>query len=254
MLERRAVELGEELLGAVEQARAVEVLRELVGRIARRSAGRSGRSSRFWCMRIARSISPWRRNSDPSAKCRSIVCGSTLTTSMNDSIALSGCSFSRKLRPRKYDSGSARDSRSRCLMSMRAAIQPSAKNSAGIGSSHQSSKSISTCFARSPVPMRGRCPARCWSRRRVRSRALLAAALRELALETRGTQRAGQEPGGDAARERDEHHDDQRRFPRRDVEEVEARGLRCSAAKGRRARRRRRRRRSSARTLISGSP
>ena len=29
MLERRAVELGEELLGAVEQARAVEVLREL---------------------------------------------------------------------------------------------------------------------------------------------------------------------------------------------------------------------------------
>ena len=128
VLERRAVELGEQFLGAVEQARAMEVLRQFVGgdRRACRRAGRT-RSSRFWCMRIARSISPCRRNSEPSAKCRSIVCGSTLTTSMNDSMALSGCSFSRKLRPRKYDSGSARDSRSRCLMSMRAAIQPSAE-------------------------------------------------------------------------------------------------------------------------------
>ena len=98
---------------------------------SRLSAGRFGRSSRFWCMRVARSISPCRRNRLPSAKCRSIVCGSTLTTSMNDSMALSGCSFSRKLSPRKYDSGSARDSRSRCLMSIRAAIQPSPKNSGG---------------------------------------------------------------------------------------------------------------------------
>ena len=129
---RRAVELREQLLRAVEQAGLEEVLRELErARRALCRRGRSGRSSRFWCMRIARSISPRRRNRMPSAKCRSIVCGSTLTTSMNDSIALSGCSFSRKLRPRKYDSGSARDSRSRCLMSMRAAIQPSAKNSGG---------------------------------------------------------------------------------------------------------------------------
>ena len=107
----------------------MEVLGQLEHRQLALVGGRSGRSSRFWCMRIARSISPWRRNRLPSAKCRSIVCGSTLTTSMNDSIALSGCSFSRKLRPRKYDSGRARDSRNRCLMSMRAAIQPSAKNS-----------------------------------------------------------------------------------------------------------------------------
>ena len=108
-------------------------------------------------MRIARSISPCRRNSEPSAKCRSIVCGSTLTTSMNDSMALSGCSFSRKLRPRKYESGSARDSRSRCLMSMRAAIQPSAKNTAGIGSSHHRSKSMGRgqrSAAGGPVPAR----------------------------------------------------------------------------------------------------
>src|ERR1700682_2208508 len=71
-----------------------------------------------------------------------MVCGSTLTTSMNDSMALSGCSLSRKLSPRKYESGNARDSRNRCLMSMRAAIHPMAKNSAGMGSSHQSSKSM----------------------------------------------------------------------------------------------------------------
>src|ERR1700687_499062 len=61
---------------------------------------------------------------------------------MNDSMALSGCSLSRKLSPRKYESGNARDSRNRCLMSMRAAIHPMAKNSAGMGSSHQSSKSM----------------------------------------------------------------------------------------------------------------
>ncbi len=92
-------------------------------------------------MRIARSTSPRRRNRLPSAKCSSIVCGSTLTTSMNASIALSGCSFSRKLRPLKYEVGSARDSDSSCLMSMRAASQPSAKNS-GSASSHQYSISI----------------------------------------------------------------------------------------------------------------
>src|SRR3990172_1086841 len=102
---------------------------------------RSGRSTRFWCMRIARSTSPRRRNSPPSAKCSSMVWGSTLTTSMKASIALSGCSFIRKLRPLKYDRGSARDSDSSCLMSMRAANQPSAKNS-GSTSSHQYSISM----------------------------------------------------------------------------------------------------------------
>src|SRR5438552_2278149 len=57
-------------------------------------------------MRIARSVSPRRRNRLPSAKCSSTVCGSTLTTSMKASIALSGCSLSRKLRPLKYERGS----------------------------------------------------------------------------------------------------------------------------------------------------
>src|SRR5688572_24201492 len=91
---------------------------------------------RFWCMRMARSTSPRLRNRLPSAKCSSIVSGSTLTTSMKASIALSGCSFSRKLRPLKYERGSARDSCTRCRMSMRAAIQPRPKNS-GKPSSHQ---------------------------------------------------------------------------------------------------------------------
>src|SRR6266508_798771 len=92
-------------------------------------------------MRIARSVSPRRRNRLPRAKCSSTVSGSTLTTSMNASIALSGCSFSRKLRPLKYERGSCRDSHSSCLMSTRAASQPSPKNSAN-PNSHQSSKSM----------------------------------------------------------------------------------------------------------------
>src|SRR6266705_206609 len=92
-------------------------------------------------MRIARSVSPRRRNRLPSAKCSSTVSGSTLTTSMKASIALSGCSFSRKLRPLKYERGSCRDSHSSCLMSTRAASQPSPKNSAN-PNSHQSSKSM----------------------------------------------------------------------------------------------------------------
>src|SRR5258706_1391863 len=92
-------------------------------------------------MRIARSTSPRGRKSEPSAKCSSMVCGSTLTTSMNASIALSGCSFNRKLRPLKYDCGSARDSDTRCLISMRAASQPSTKKSGSV-SNHQYSISI----------------------------------------------------------------------------------------------------------------
>ena len=54
---------------------------------------------------------------------------------------LSGCSLSRKFRPLKYDRGNARDSETRCLMSMRAASQPSAKKS-GNASNHQYSISI----------------------------------------------------------------------------------------------------------------
>src|SRR5256885_3816173 len=92
-------------------------------------------------MRIARSVSPRRRNRLPRAKCNSTVSGSTLTTSMNASIAWSGCSFKRKLSPLKYERGRCRDSRSSCLMSIRAASQPSPKNSAK-PNSHQSSKSM----------------------------------------------------------------------------------------------------------------
>src|SRR5687767_11995831 len=92
-------------------------------------------------MRMARSYSPRRRNRLPSAKCSSTVSGSTLTTSMNASIALSGCSLSRKLRPLKYEFGRARDSDTICLMSMRAAIHPSPKKS-GKPSSHQYSNSM----------------------------------------------------------------------------------------------------------------
>src|SRR5215831_7490436 len=163
-------------------------------------------------MRMARSISPWRRNRLPSAKCRSMVWGSTFTTSMNDSIALSGCSFNRKLRPRKYDSGRARDSRNRCEMSMRAAIQPSAKNSTGIRSSHHSrSKSIiaSAAVDRS-------------SRRCSRAAPLLPAQATELALHAHVAHEPREEPCPHAQRKRDQEQKDQRRFPREPV--VEAHG------------------------------
>src|SRR5215475_11006218 len=100
-------------------------------------------------MRIARSVSPRRRKRLPSAKCRSTVSGSTFTTSMKASIALSGCSFSRKLSPLKYDRGTLRDSVSRCLMSIRAASHPRPKKT-GKPSSHQNSKSIA---ARSPFSL-----------------------------------------------------------------------------------------------------
>src|SRR5207245_1183861 len=60
-------------------------------------------------MRIARSYSPRRRNRLPSAKCSSIVSGSTLTTSMKASIALSCCSFRRQLRPWMYERGSGEE-------------------------------------------------------------------------------------------------------------------------------------------------
>src|SRR5262249_8241379 len=158
-------------------------------------------------MRIARSISPCLRKRLPSAKCRSIVCGSTLTTSMKDSIALSGCSFKRKFSPRKYDSGSARDSRSRCEISMRAAIHPNAKNSTGIGSSHhRRSKSI----------MR---PSRAveWGLRR-RDRhapvlAVLAAQPPELSLQPHVAREPGEQARSHAEREGNQQQEDQRRLP-----------------------------------------
>ena len=134
--------LREHLLGVVEQARLEVVLRR--ARTRPRGGSSGGRSSRFtrsWCMRIARSTSPRRRKRLPSANCSSTVCGFSFATCRNDSIALSGCSFSRKLRPRKYDEGSARDSDSSDLMSTRAATQPMPKNT-GRASSHQNSNSM----------------------------------------------------------------------------------------------------------------
>src|SRR5947207_1431948 len=141
---RRALELEEHLFRAIEKPGLEVVLTELDHRVQPLLAPRSGRSSRFRCMRIARSVSPRRRNRLPSAKCSSTVCGSTLTTSMKASIALSGCSLSRKLRPLKYERGSCRDSERSCLISMRAASQPSPKNRAN-PNSHQSSNSIESC-------------------------------------------------------------------------------------------------------------
>src|SRR3954469_3375771 len=92
-------------------------------------------------MRIARSTSPRRRKRLPRANCSSTVWGFSLATWRNDSMALSGCSFSRKLRPRKYEVGMARDSDSSDLMSMRAATQPMPKNN-GRASNHQISNSM----------------------------------------------------------------------------------------------------------------
>src|SRR5260221_1051430 len=92
-------------------------------------------------MRIARSTSPCRRKRLRSANCSSTVWGFSFATCRNDSIALSGSSFSRKFRPRKYDEGSARDSESSDLMSMRAATQPMPKKT-GRASSHQNSNSM----------------------------------------------------------------------------------------------------------------
>src|SRR5258706_3676431 len=92
-------------------------------------------------MRIARSTSPRRRKRLPSANCSSTVCGFSLATWRNDSIALSGCSFSRKLSPRKYDDGIARDSESSDFKSTRAAIHPMPKK-IGRARSHQNSNSM----------------------------------------------------------------------------------------------------------------
>ncbi|CFW38637.1 Uncharacterised protein [Bordetella pertussis] len=76
-----------------------------------------------------------------------MVSGSSLATSTNASIARSGCSLSRKFRPRKYESGNVRVSRSICRKSKRAASQPSA-NSTGTNISHQGSKSTARALGR----------------------------------------------------------------------------------------------------------
>src|ERR1700674_2179467 len=126
---------------------------------------------------------------------------------MNDSMALSGCSLSRKFRPRKYESGNARDSRKRCLMSMRAAIHPMAKNSAGMGSSHQSSKSMES--KRPPLRLRG------VGGRRVlwMTQCMLAPQAHHLPLETCPTHESGQKPRDRAPGERDQQQKNERRLP-----------------------------------------
>src|SRR6188768_3404559 len=92
-------------------------------------------------MRIARSTSPLRRKRLPSANCSSTVCGFSLATWRNDSIALSGWSFSMKFRPRKYELGSARDSDRSDFRSTLAATHPMPKKT-GRARSHQNSNSM----------------------------------------------------------------------------------------------------------------
>src|SRR6266581_1029373 len=175
---------------------------------SRCSPPRSGRSSRFRCMRIARSVSPRRRNRLPRAKCSSTVSGSTLTTSMKASIALSGCSLSRKLRPLKYERGSCRDSHSSCLMSTRAASQPSPKNSAN-PNSHQSSKSME-----SPDLGLRRQSA-------IAGRAQLAFELLDLAALPEQARQAGENADPGAEREREEQGHDHRGLPGLPEEEAQ---------------------------------
>src|SRR5687767_13598534 len=163
-------------------------------------------------MRMARSTSPRRRNRLPRAKCSSMVCGSTLTTSMNASIALSGCSFSRKLRPLKYDIGSVRDSDTICLISMRAAIQPSAKKS-GRASSHQYSRS--TASDRPGLEARDVGRGRLTQRlaERVVPTLQLALELSVLASLANDRTERGQQPERRAEAEEDEQNEDERRAP-----------------------------------------
>src|SRR3954465_3338826 len=111
------------------------------GASRRCSCARSSRFTRSWCMRMARSTSPRRRKRLPSANCSSTVWGFSLATCRNDSIALSGCSLSRKFKPRKYEEGSARDSDSSDFKPPRAAIQPMPKKT-GRATSHQNSNSM----------------------------------------------------------------------------------------------------------------
>src|ERR1700737_198890 len=130
---------------------------------------------------------------------------------MNDSMALSGCSLSRKLSPRKYESGNARDSRNRCLMSMRAAIHPMAKNSAGMGSSHQSSKSMEASRLRDVGGRRV-----FWISQRV-----LAPQAHHLPLQARRAHESGQKTRYCAAGKREQQQKDERRLPGEPVIEAD---------------------------------
>src|SRR5688500_6245929 len=164
-------------------------------------------------MRMARSTSPRRRNSAPRANCSSTVCGFSLATCRKDSMALSGCSFSRKLRPRKYEEGSARDSESSDFRSMRAATHPMPKNT-GRASSHQNSNSMDV---RRRLD-RARRFDRPWRFRRrgspVDEVLGVAPQPRELAplAHHRGDPR--EQPDHHARDEDDEQHEDERRLPR----------------------------------------
>ena len=128
-------------------------------------------------------------------------------------------------------------------MSMRAAIQPSAKNNAGIGSSHQSSKSMRVLRWAAWSEPRGRgleARTRCGSgarcgRMRMGDRRpglapLLASEAAHLAGESRdldcGRQHAERDTGG----ERDQHDEDERRLPC--VEREEANGHRLRVLQG----------------------
>src|SRR6266852_3884084 len=170
-------------------------------------------------MRIARSVSPRRRNRLPRAKCSSTVSGSTLTTSMKASIALSGCSFNRKLSPLKYERGSCRDSHSSCLMSTRAASQPSPKNSAN-PNSHQSSKSMESPDLR--------------LRRQGASagRAQLALELLDFATLREQARQAGENPDRGAESEKQEQHQDHRGLPGLPEEEAQRHRIRIHEREG----------------------
>src|SRR5687767_12035244 len=161
-------------------------------------------------MRIARSTSPRRRKRLPRANCNSTVCGFSLATCRNDSIALSGCSFNRKLSPRKYEEGMARDSESSDLMSTRAAIHPMPKNT-GSASSHQNSNSMDVLGRR----RRGHGTRRRIGRGRERSHRLGAAPQApELAALAHDRGNPREEPDDDAGDEHHEEHEDERRLER----------------------------------------
>src|SRR4051812_40543431 len=61
--------------------------------------------------------------------------------------------------------------------------------------------------------------------RRRRDAALVAAQLVDLPFEACGAKRAGEKPGCDATRKRNEYDDDERRLPLRDIEEPQCRLL-----------------------------
>jgi hypothetical protein len=72
VLERRTVEAREQLLGAIEQARAMEILGSSYSAVTADRA-QVGAIDEILCMRIARSTSPT-ADRLPKAKCSSTVC------------------------------------------------------------------------------------------------------------------------------------------------------------------------------------